>query len=63
MHAFILLVISLCLLMIYGLIYAISRFVKSGESSERTYWKKTIFFMFTFAVLSGAVSGWLLSYV
>ncbi|ADC50350.1 hypothetical protein BpOF4_11485 [Alkalihalophilus pseudofirmus OF4] len=62
-HALILLVLSVSLLLMYSLIYSISRFVKTKDASERTYWRKTILIMFTCFIISGVLSGWLLVYV
>ncbi|WP_100371930.1 hypothetical protein [Bacillus sp. FJAT-45037] len=63
MHAFILLVISFCLLMLYGGIYSTSRLIQSRSSDDLSFWRKKMAIMFSSAILSGALFVWLLSYV
>lgn len=59
MEAFILLLISVCLLSIYGFIYVSYRLVRKVKQEERSQFKKTFFILLFLAVLSGSSATWL----
>ncbi|MET3505869.1 hypothetical protein [Halalkalibacter oceani] len=59
MEAFILLLISVCLLSIYGFIYVSYRLLRKVKQEEKSQFKKTFVILLFLAVLSGSSATWL----
>ncbi|MCM3712638.1 hypothetical protein M3202_00955 [Alkalihalobacillus oceani] len=59
MEAFILLLISVCLLSIYGFIYVAYRLLRKVKQEEKSQFKKTFVILLFLAVLSGSSATWL----
>ncbi|GAE25887.1 hypothetical protein JCM9140_1908 [Halalkalibacter wakoensis JCM 9140] len=62
MEALILLLISVCLLSLYGLVYVSIRLVGDVKSNEKNEFKQSLFYMITFLLISGLSVAFLLLY-